>query len=103
MKDGAAYLWQPGFEQEFLRRLQVLGIVYTPGTRFQNNQVNQEFEDNLPSSLSKAKLEGVSHVILPKRLVYRDTANILIENKDFYVLTIDNALKLYKSDNHNLF
>jgi len=92
MRDGAAYLWQKGYELKFLRRLAILGIVYTPGMEFQREQVYKEFMENLYVSIPKLKLEGVTHVILPKRDNCNQKFKLIVEDKDFCLMTIDNAL-----------
>jgi hypothetical protein len=64
MKDGAAYLWKPGFELEYLRRLALLGVSYTPGRRYETARVAREFQEGLPASLERLPAEGVSHAIV---------------------------------------
>jgi hypothetical protein len=64
MKDGAAYLWKPGFEVEYLRRLALVGVSYTPGRRYDPGLVAREFQEGLPASLARLRGEGVSHAIV---------------------------------------
>jgi hypothetical protein len=91
MKDGAAYLWKPGFEIEFLRRLAVLGISYTPGVPWDPDRVEREFENALPASLERLRREGVSHVILPSPVVPNGTA-CMLRSRNFCAVTLESLV-----------
>jgi len=97
MRDGAAYLWKKGFEIEYIRRLTVLGITYTPGRQFQCQQVYTEFIQNLGVSLPKIKKEGVTHVILPKDLFVNGCPYRTLKNNVFCLLSINDAIKYLHS------
>lgn len=92
MKDGSAYLWKKGAELEYLRRLRVVGITYTPGQPYQRERVYQEFLEHLPSSLPQVKAEGVTHVILPKIALKKSPSELLAEYGEFVFMTIDMAI-----------
>jgi hypothetical protein len=97
MKDGAAYLWAKGYEMEYIRRLRVLGIPYTPGVPYNVNEITKYFFSNINDVLRDARREGVTHVILPKEIFANASSasagSSIGESGDFIVLDIDNALK----------
>jgi hypothetical protein len=100
MKDGAAYLWDKGYEFEYIRRLNVLGIPYTPGIPFDESKVKQYFFNNIVNSLASAGKEGVTHVILPKTM-FPPSSNAydghsIGESENLIVLDLDSALHLVK-------
>jgi len=102
MKDGAAYLWEKGYEFEYIRRLKVLGIPYTPGVQFNDSEIRQYFFKSIDNTLAGVRQEGVTHVILPKTL-FSLSSNV-IENQiigvseNFIVLDIDSALNFVKKN-----
>jgi hypothetical protein len=104
MKDGAAYLWDKGYEFEYIRRLKVLGIPYTPGIPFDESMVKQCFINNIANTLASAGKEGVTHVILPKT-IFSLSSNTYAgysigESENLIVLDLDSALHLAKKSSH---
>ncbi len=99
MKDGAAYLWNKGYETEYIRRLNVLGIPYTPGVPYKVTEVTKYFLSHVDDALGDVKREGVTHVILPKEMfphaMNAGAASSIGESGNFIVLDIDSALKHY--------
>jgi hypothetical protein len=96
MKDGAAYLWDKGYEFEYIRRLNVLGIPYTPGIPFDESEVKQYFINNINNTLASAGKEGVTHVILPKTMFSLSSntsaGHAIGESDNLIVLNLDNAV-----------
>ena len=92
MKDTAAVYWQPGFETEFLRRLKLLGISYTPGSTFRGGRVDREFYDGLPDSLPRVSKEGVTHVVLPVRELRAEPAASCLTVSNGYCLAAIDAI-----------
>lgn len=92
MKDGSAYLWSKGYEREFLRRLGVLGIDYVPGKQFRSEDIERRFLDNVRNGLVLLKGEGVTHLILPVKVLPREPDRFVERSKNFVVLDINSAL-----------
>ena len=92
MHDGGAYLFKKGFEIEFLRRLQVLGIRYTPGISRNDETVTKEFQENIHPALLRLKTEGVTHAILPSSTIKNFPSSSIFQTENFIVLDIDNAI-----------
>ena len=102
MKDGAAYLWEKGYEFEYIRRLKVLGIPYTPGAQFNDSEIRQYFFNSIDNTLASVKQEGVTHVILPKTLFSLSSnvieSQIIGVSENFIVLDLDSALNFVKKN-----
>ena len=102
MKDGAAYLWEKGYEFEYIRRLKVLGIPYTPGVQFNDSEIRQYFFNSIDNTLASVKQEGVTHVILPKTLFSLSSnvieSQIIGVSENFIVLDLDSALNFVKKN-----
>jgi hypothetical protein len=102
MKDGAAYLWEKGYEFEYIRRLNVLGIPYTPGVQFNDSEIRQYFFNSINNTLTSVKHEGVTHVILPKTLFSLSSniieSQIIGVSENFVVLDLDSALNFVKKN-----
>jgi len=92
MHDGGAYLWKKGFEVEFIRRLRVLGISYTPGIYWNRDAVTKEFLENIHPALLRLKSEGVTHAILPSSTIKNFPSSSIFQTDNFIVLDIDNAI-----------
>lgn len=95
MKDGAAYLWDKGYEYEYIRRLKVLGIEYTPGVKFNESEIKEYFYNHINGALGNVKHEGVTHVILPKKL-FSYAGPMIGISENFIALDLDSALKFCK-------
>ncbi len=61
-KDGAAYLWKKGYELEYLRRLAVVGVQYTPNER-DLEKSDREYHDNLEKQLQAMVEDGIDFAI----------------------------------------
>ncbi len=98
IKDGAAYLWDKGYETEYIRRLKVLGIPYTPGVPYDVNEITKYFFSHMDDTLRDVRREGVTHVILPKE-IFAHALNFgagslsVGESEKFIVMDIDSAIK----------
>jgi len=92
MHDGGVYMWKKGFELEYIRRLRVLGIRYTPGFWWNRSTVTKEFEENIHSALLRTKAEGVTHAILPSSTVRNIPKSPILRSENFFVLDIDTAI-----------
>ena len=92
MHDGGAYFWKKGFEVEFIRRLRVLGINYTPGIFWNRDAVTKEFLGNIHPALLRLKTEGVTHAILPSSTIKNFPSSSILQTENFIVLGIDNAI-----------
>lgn len=95
-KDGAAYLWTPGYEVEFLRRLSVLRITYTPGLRADRLRIAREFLEHLPESLPALESEGATHLLLPVGDV-PPGSRCSPSTPDYCVLSIAEARRVFPS------
>lgn len=93
MHDGAAFFWEKGFEVEYLRRLRVSGIGYTPGVFRQADKVTDEFLASLPASLPVMKRAGVTHALLPYFTIGRPPAGPVLRTEKYFVLGIDDAIR----------
>ncbi len=96
LKDGAAYLWNPGYEVEYLRRLSVLHVPYTPGRRPDLRSADREFVRYLPESLPVLEAEGVTHVLLRTADV-PPGATCSPRTADYCVLGITEARRVFPS------
>jgi hypothetical protein len=92
MQDGGAYFWNKGFEVEFIRRLGVLGIRYTPSIYRDKDTVTREFLENIHPALLRLKTEGVTHAILPFSTIKNFPSRSIFQTENFIVLGIDNAI-----------
>lgn len=94
LKDGAAFLWEKGFETEFIRRLAVMGIAYTPGRPYNRREIELAWIRGLNRSLPSVKKEGVTHVILPEHIV-PPQARTLAATEGYRLLAIDAAIEAF--------
>jgi len=98
MHDGAAFFWKKGYEIEYLRRLRVCGIGYTPGVFRDAGRVTDEYLKNLPASLSRLKREGVTHALLPSFTIGRPPGGPVIRTENYVILGIDDAIRTIDPD-----
>lgn len=88
MKDGGAFMWAKGYELEYIRRLNLLSITYTPGKFYDEKRVEEEFISGLGKSLLLMKGEGVGYAILPKRALKNAPHDLITESEHFLAFEI---------------
>lgn len=98
MKDGGAFMWAKGYELEYIRRLKLLSITYTPGKFYDEEKVSEEFISGLGSSLPAMKGEGVGYAILPRTALKDAPQDLIAESEHFMVVDINDILSPMKGN-----
>lgn len=98
MKDGGAFMWAKGYELEYIRRLKLLGVTYTPGKYYDEKRVAEEFFSGLAKSLLLMKGEGIGYAILPRTVLKNVPRALVAESEHFIAFEIDNLLPLIEGD-----
>jgi hypothetical protein len=63
-KEGAAYLWNKGFEVGYLRRLRNIGVHYTPGAFLTADSMDNAYMESFFGNAAALKRDGVTHAII---------------------------------------
>ncbi len=98
MKDGGAFMWAKGYELEYIRRLKLLSITYTPGKFYDEEKVSEEFISGLGSSLPAMKGEGVGYAILPRTALKNAPQDLIAESEHFLAVDINDILSPMKGN-----
>ncbi len=98
MKDGGAFMWAKGYELEYIRRLKLLGITYTPGEFYNEEKVAKEFVAGLGMSLPAMKGEGVGYAILPRTVLKDAPQELIAGSEHFLAVDINDILSPMKGN-----
>ncbi|MHC4150124.1 MAG: hypothetical protein ACYSR5_11635, partial [Planctomycetota bacterium] len=77
-KEGAAYLWNKGFEVSYLRRLGNIGVHYTPGVRLSLESSDSTYMRSFRGNAALLKRDGVTHAIIDKNTSAELGAHVLL-------------------------